>query len=445
MATPNTLVPINNNVIQATSNPQANIANLQTNGQVSGQVAQPQQQVANFPQGNNAPVNQSNAMQQNAQQYNVPTPVAYQGQNVQNMNTYQNVFDNYKSQYSDITYPTITINTANQNTIEGQYQSNYADAINKVAQNILNMRFSYNPNEDDLLKVASQYAAQNTFESMNSKGILNSSMTAERVAKVIGNLIPTYEKMAREEFDASFSRMINTANLLMNMDDREFTQWQDARDQKWKEEEREYARKQDALENAWRRTDELGYVDNEAAVILGVSAGTLSKDAREAKEAYERQIAEWNRQHEAEKQTEIELLKLKQDMQKEMYDYQASVDNRSYESKIQIQNKYGSTGSSNSNSTSSNTKTTSLSTYEGVIKNRWAEQDIMDSSKYSITDNDAVYNYLENEYVSGRLAENDFITLITKYGINEPSSTQNTNQTTSNTTSNSWLTPKKHR
>lgn len=434
MATPNTLVPINN-TIQATSNPQTNIANLQTN---QNQQLTPAQQNINTPQTN---------MQQNAQQqYKVPTPVAYQdNQNVQNMNTYQNVFDSYKSQYSDITYPTITINNANTNTVEGQYQSNYADAINKVAQNILNMRFSYNPNEDDLLKVATQYAAQNTFESMNSKGILNSSMTAERVTKVIGNLIPTYEKMARDEFDASFSRMINTANLLMNMDDREFTQWQDARDQKWKEEEKEYQRKQDALENAWRRTDELGYVDNEAAVILGVSAGTLSKDAREAKEAYERQIAEWNRQHEAEKKTEIELLKLKQDMQKELYEYQTNVDNRSYESKLQIQNKYGSTGNSSSNSTSNNTKTTSLSTYEGVIKNRWAEQDIMDSSKYSITDNDAVYDYLENEYVSGRLAENDFITLITKYGINEPSNNQNANQTTNNTTNNNWLTPKKHR
>ena len=143
---------------------------------------------------------------------------------------------------------------------------------------------------------------------------------------MVGELIPTYEKMARDEFDANFTRMANMINLLGQMDDREFAHWQDARDQKWKEEERDYQRKLGELEIAWKRVDELGYVDNDAALVLGVAAGTLSKDAREAKEAYERQIEEWNRQHEIEKQTEKELLQLKQQLEKDMYDYQSKLD-----------------------------------------------------------------------------------------------------------------------
>ena len=449
MATTNQLLRNNNTTQQATSNVQANVNSVQpATSQVANQVPQNLQKVANIPT-----TTQQTTVQQpvETQQYNVPTPVAYTQPTNANTAAYQNVMNNYQSQYqNEYKYPTIKLPTVDTNTIEGQYQSAYSSAINELATNILNMRFSYNPNEDDLLQQASQYATQTTFESMNSKGILNSSMTAERVAQVVGKLIPEYEKMARDEFDASFSRMLNMANLIMTMDDRAFTQWQDARDQKWKEEEAEYQKKQDAIENAWQRVDELGYVDNEAAIVLGVAAGTLSKDAREAKEAYEREIAEWNRQHEVEKATEIELLGLKQDLEKELYQYQSSIDMANnkelykyeadidkansisdYEEKLKLEQKYGGTGSSSS---TSGNNTNSLSTYESVIENRWATEDLMTGQKsISPENNEAVYNYLVNEYMSGRLDANTLSTLIVKYGVTSPTTNNTVTTTTTQT------------
>lgn len=452
MATTNQLLRNNNTTTQATSNVQANINQVQQPNQSLQTLSTAQQTTVQ-------PTQVQNNQAQNAQTYNVPTPVAYQQQTNTNAAAYQNVMNNYQSQYSnyEYQYPTIKIPTADTNTIEGQYQSIYSSAINELANNILNMRFSYNPNEDDLLQQASQYVTQNTFESMNSKGILNSSMTAERVAQVVGNLIPEYEKMAREEFDASFTRLINTANLIMTMDDRAFSQWQDARDQKWKEEEAEYQKQQDAIENAWQRVDELGYVDNESSIVLGVPVGTLSKDAREAKEAYEREIEKWNRQHEIEKATEIELLNIKQQLEKDLYSYQLSEDDKSYanraeidnayskdlykyqsdidkansisdyEEKLKLEQKYGTSSSS-----SSNNSTTSLSTYESIIENRWANEDIM-SGKQTIPaeNNEAVYNYLVNEYAAGRLNGQTLSSLVAKYGITAPTQTTSTNNTTS--------------
>ena len=55
-------------------------------------------------------------------------------------------------------------------------------------------------------------------------------------------------------------------------------------DREFENKQFEYQKKQNELEDAWKRVDELDYVDTEASTILGVSVGTLSKDAREAKE-----------------------------------------------------------------------------------------------------------------------------------------------------------------
>ena len=330
MPTTNQLIQ-NNNINRATSNPQVNVNNAQPiNTQLvqQPQIQTPQQgqQVNTISAPTNLQtVNNANNVQQVPQeQYNVPTPVEYQQPqtSMQNANV-QSVYNNYQSQYrNSVQFPDIDIPIDNANSLEGQFKSSYSDALNQLVSSVIKSYASYNydPNSDELLKQATKYTTQNTYESMNARGILNSSLTAERVTQVVGELIPQYEKMAREEFEASMSRLINVANLLGNMSDREFAYWQDARDQKWKEEERDYQRKLDALETAWKRVDELGYVDNDAAIVLGVQAGTLSKDAREAKETYERQIEEWNRQHEIEKQTEKELLQLKQQLEKDMYD-----------------------------------------------------------------------------------------------------------------------------
>lgn len=440
MPTTNQLIQ-NNNINRATSNPQVNVNNAQP---INTQLVQ-QPQIQTLQQGQqvntiSAPTNLqtiNNSQPVKQEQYNVPTPVEYQQPqtSMQNANV-QSVYNNYQSQYrNNVQFPDIDIQIDNANSIEGQFKSSYSDALNQLVSSVIKSYASYNydPNSDELLKQATKYTTQNTYESMNARGILNSSLTAERVTQVVGELIPQYEKMAREEFETSISRLINVANLLGNMSDREFAYWQDARDQKWKEEERDYQRKLDALETAWKRVDELGYVDNEAAIVLGVQAGTLSKDAREAKEAYERQIEEWNRQHEIEKQTEKELLQLKQQLEKDMYDYQSQQEINSYEKQLQLQQKYGTSqtsSSSGSSSSASSNKYISLSNYEGILQNRYLTQDI--EGNYTAKNNDDLYNYLVQEYENGRMSYNDMLTLWSKYASTSNETSVNSTKSVSN-------------
>ena len=400
-----------NNPVVATTNPNNNLTALQGQNainiplQITPIVAQP----------NNNQV-QANQVQ------NIPTPVVTQPQT----NNYSNYnFANYKSQYQNNLpqFTPITIDTNNAT----EYKSQYANAINEMANQILNMRFNYNPNEDDLLKQAAQYTAQNTYESMNARGILNSSLTAERVARVVGELIPTYEKMARDEFESNFSMLMNTAQFIMNLDDTQYTRWENDRQQKWKEQQAEYEKAQDAIKNAWERVDELGYVDNDAAIVLGVKVGTLSKDAREAKEQREWELEEWNRKQEAQQQAEKELLYLKQQLEEE----QAEKD---FQRDLQLA--YAKSNTSTTSSTSSKTNTTNLSTYESIIKNRYADYNEM-TRKYIVTDKEALLDYIESENKAGRMSDNDALSLIAEYNLQVGTTSSKKTSTSNNPLVNS--------
>lgn len=185
----------NTTPIAATTNPQKNMEAIQPVTiplQIQPMITQPQQTIQQTIQQQE---NQQAAAQVVQPTTSAPTPVAAP----QQPNNYNYNFNNYTPKNTEVRQfnPIVLDNTNYPNT---EYKSQYAGAVNQLANQILNMRFSYNPNEDDLLQQAAKYTTQNTFESMNNKGILNSSLTAERVARVVGELIPTYEKMARDEF-----------------------------------------------------------------------------------------------------------------------------------------------------------------------------------------------------------------------------------------------------
>ena len=77
-----------------------------------------------------------------------------------------------------------------------------------------------------------------------------------------------------------------------------------------------------------------------------------------------------------------------------------------------MQSKYG----SNSSSSKSN-----LSTYTSIINNRYADYDDF-TKKYTIDNMGKVeaWDYITNEYVSGRLNDNDYAYLVAMYGLSEP-------------------------
>ena len=445
--------------IRATSNPQANVEQVQPTN-VNAQNVQPTQN--NNVQSNNQttqnnnnainpitiPIqiqptvaNQNQSQQQVQPQTNIqplqtqqrnsdvapasnpaPTPQAYQGQNTNNnVVDFNQIYSSYQSNYgtnnstgatgssgirkTSIGTTIVTPTTANLNTVSGMYQSAYADTINSLISSMitqLETGFQYDPTKDTALQVATEYAANSTLQSLAGSGVLNSSSTAERVARVVSELIPQYEQLAYTRWTDYIGQLADTAQLVMNYDAQQFEYWKDAKDREFQEKQFEYQKQQDRLENAWKRVDELGYVDNEASAILGVPVGTLSGEARLAKEQQEFELAKMREQAQIEYQNNQALYRLKSQLDKEQAEYT-----------YQLEQKYRTSIRDSSN------KKTILSTYQDIINNRWADYDEF-SRKYTVNDNQGLYNYLVSEYSSGRMSASDLANLTAMYNVTQP-------------------------
>ena len=436
-----------NRVVSATNNPVENvnqvsnspINQVQSQPQVQSQI-QPQQspinpitipiqiqpQVATTSNNVQQPMQQNNGLQQTVRNNNVqaaPTPQEYKQPTNNNIVDFNQIYSNYQNQFGNkqqnnnfgssgikktsFGSTIVTPTTSNLNSIQGQYQSAYSDTINSLIGEMISQisnGFEYDPTTDEALKVATEYASNSTLQSLAGSGVLNSSATAERVARVVSELIPEYEKLAYTRWSDNLGRLADTAQLVMNYDSQQFEYWKDAKDREFQNKQFEYQKKQDELNNAWKRVDELGYVDNKASTILGVPVGTLSGEARLAKEQQEYELAKMREQLEIQRANDEALYKLRHELDKEYANYEYT-----------LASKYGSSNSS------SGTKTnyTSLSTYQDIINNRWADKDLM-TDKYSVSDNDAVYNYITSEYAAGRMSASDLANLSAMYGITVP-------------------------
>ena len=494
------------NTGMATSNPQTNVNQINTEQVAQTNTAnnvnpitipiQIQPQIGQMqPTTSVQPTSNLQTNNNQTQNYNVPAPKTYQNTNANNNNVvdFNQIYSAYQSTYgtnpsnntqtnagvkkSSIGTTIVTPTIQNLNSVEGQYQSAYSDTINAIiGQMISNMNsgFEYDPTTDNSLKVATEYAANSTLQSLAGSGVLNSSATSERVARIVSELIPQYEEKAHNRWTEYLGQLADTAQLVMNFDSQQFEYWKDAKDREFQEKEFEYKKSQDALENAWKRVDELGYVDNNASIILGVKVGTLSGEARLAKEQQEFELNKMREQYQLEYENDKALTKLKSELElstskqlaqyqasidkdvysyksnidtaasKELANYQASIDkdiynykssidtanskelakyenslsNSSKEYEYQLAEKYKASSSSNSNYIDYNT-------YDDIIKNRWAEYDDI-TKKYTITDSQSAYDFLKNAYSSGKISLNDVYSLMNKYGIT--SSTTSTKQ-----------------
>nr|DAJ85384.1 MAG TPA: hypothetical protein [Caudoviricetes sp.] len=436
--------------LQATNNPQENMT--QANNNIQNVAQQPINSNVNDTQGINQTANNGinpitipiqiqpqiaqlsqpsdtnkasmqNLQTNNQQVVSAPTPQTYKEPTNTNTVDFNQIYSSYQSQYGNDTSNTntytsgikkssigttiVTPTTANINSIEGQYQSAYADTVNGLISEMLTQMkngFSYDPNQDNSLKAATEYAANSTLQSLAGSGVLNSSSTTERIAKIVSDLIPTYEEKAHSRWTEYLGQLADTAQIVMNYDSQQFNYWKDAKEREFENKKFEYTKQQDALTNAWKRVDELGYVDNNASSILGVAVGTLSKDAREVKEQREYELQKMREQAEIEYKNNIALYKLKNELETEQSKTLA-------ENEYKLKQKYGTLSSSNN--------TTSLSTYKDIINNRYANYDEF-SKKYTVTDNASLYNYLVSEYSNGRLSSNDLASLTAMYNVTEP-------------------------
>ena len=447
--------------VVATSNPQTNIEQVQANTQPVVQdnsTTTTNQANATVQPANQTQQSQSNAInpitipiqiqptvatqnqQQSVQPDNIqtqqvqsrtsttetsaPTPQTYQKQSTNNnVVDFNQIYSSYQSTYgnnsstastgssgikkSSIGTTIVTPTNTNLNTVSGMYQSAYSDTINSLISSMienLETGFQYDPTQDTALQVATEYAANSTLQSLAGSGVLNSSSTAERVARVVSELIPQYEQLAYTRWTDYLGQLADTAQLVMNYDAQQFEYWKDAKDREFQEKQFAYQKQQDALENAWKRVDELGYVDNEASTILGVPVGTLSGEARLAKEQQEFELAKMREQAQIEYENNKAVYQLKSELDKQQQEYT-----------YQLEQKYGT-----SRSSSGSSNTTSLSTYQDIINNRWADYDDI-SKKYTVSDNTSLYNYLVTEYTAGRMSSSDLANLTAMYNVRQPS------------------------
>lgn len=450
--------------VRATSNPVANVQQVQptvqnnptqtnqtnTTAQPTTQTAQNnsinpitipiqiQPTVATQNQTTQVQPNQALQRSTNTQQASntAPTPQTYQAQNTNsNVIDFNQIYSSYQSNFGNnnsnsatgstsgikktsIGTTIVTPTNTNLNSVEGMYQSAYSNTINSLLSEMitqLETGFQYDPTTDTALQVATEYAANTTMQSLAGSGVLNSSATAERVARVVSELIPQYEQLAYTRWTDYIGQLSDTAQLVMNYDAQQFEYWKDAKDREFQNKQFEYQKQQDALENAWKRVDELGYVDNEASAILGVPVGTLSGEARLAKEQREFELAKMREQAQIEYENNKALYQLKNELDKDQAKY-------AYE----LERQYGSSKSGSGN----------YEVYDEIIKNRYAEYD--DFTKQYVVPDEQTYSelgdYLDTLNANGLITDEEFLQLSAKYSKYATQGISNSNDNTSTET-----------
>lgn len=206
-----------------------------------------------------------------------------------------------------------------------EYKSTYDSVISGIVNELLTTRFTYDPSDDEALLKAQQYATNSVYESMNAKGILDSTMTAQIVAKTANELIPIYEKMAKEDFYNNLERLQSMANFVMNLEETQYSRWLDQVQIKLDY----YEAQKDEIAYQWDRVNQLGYVDNEASIILGVAPGTMSPSMRAVIDEAERQANEqYNKLY-----SDIALAEAKAEIEAKLYATKKSIDAQSTSNK----------------------------------------------------------------------------------------------------------------
>lgn len=167
--------------------------------------------------------------------------------------------------------------------IDTDYQTTFWDGIRDIAGMVAQalpgiLNFQYNPYTDTALQIAQGYATSRVKEQMNATGMYYSSMTQNAITKAVAELVPVYQKMAKEEAIQNFQLLQQTASFLVDLEQAQFNLWKGQLDVKFQAN----ADKRAEIAAAWDKVNQLGYVDNETSAILGIPAGTESYATRKA-------------------------------------------------------------------------------------------------------------------------------------------------------------------
>lgn len=265
-----------------------------------------------------------------------------------------------------------------------EYQSTYDTVINDIVNELLTAQFTYDPSDDEALLKAQRYATNTVYESMNSKGILDSTMTSAIVTKTVNELLPVYEKMAKEEFYENIERLQTMANFVINLDNNQYERWANQVQLKLDY----YEAKKSEISYQWERVENLGYVDNEASIVLGVAPGTMSPSTRKAiQEAELEATKQYNKLL-----MDIQLAQARADLEVQVYASEKAIDNR-----------YSGVNNSSKKTSDSTTKydsNISDSNKKKIIKTKYSNGEIDEIEAIK-----EIYNNFESKEVGGMLSD----------------------------------------
>lgn len=208
------------------------------------------------------------------------------------------------------------------------YNSPYAAQLQNYLNQLQNRNFVYNPATDVNFQNASKELSRNVMEGMNERGILNSTVTENQVQQGVKQLegefydkaqakfqqdtdnmykmasfLQTLDSDAYNKYKDSTQKLYDMATFIGNLDQTNFEKYKETVDQYYKNKEFEYQKEQDSIVNkrnaindAWARVQELGYVDNQSSITLGVPVGTPSYEAAKEKRQREYELADYEKQ-----------------------------------------------------------------------------------------------------------------------------------------------------
>lgn len=176
------------------------------------------------------------------------------------------------------------------------YKNPYEKETNSLLSELTNMRFSYTPKEDQALIAAQEEAMLRAKQSANSRGLLGGSTAEIMRQRAAQELVPQYEALARERFEADRAAKLDALSVLGSLAKNAFSEYEST--ERLQLDNKKFATDvQNTANEAYTRAEEqkdamavktfaneldkviaMGVVDKNAAEVLGIPEGTLTKD-----------------------------------------------------------------------------------------------------------------------------------------------------------------------
>lgn len=173
------------------------------------------------------------------------------------------------------------------------YKNPYQSQTDSLLSSLINSQFSYDPNEDEALRVAQENAMLRAKQAANSRGLLGGTTAEIMRQRAAQDLIPQYQSLAYSRYQDDRDTKLRTLSLLDSLADNAFSEYKteaDIRqtDQSLAQNAEDSAAKQAAtlFNQQLEKVSLMGEVDEEAAKILHLPVGTLTEDRRQFLESF---------------------------------------------------------------------------------------------------------------------------------------------------------------